>query len=261
MIIYLYVKTHNVTGLKYLGKTSASNPHTYRGSGTYWNAHLRIHGYNYSTEILRECSSKLEVQRFGIYYSELWNIVAATDANGKKIWANLKPESGDGGCQPLESIEKMKNTKKLNGTENRNPMISSKMVASKKKNGTLNGNTLQSIAKGIATKKANGTDKMSSKTKLKLSSVKTGCIGRKFSAEDKAAHSIRLTGHKKHNVLVSRLEDRKVMTLCSFTRWCNQSYTRPTHIGPYKKVVSRLVDRRAMTLGKFSQWSSAFPSD
>lgn len=256
MIIYLYVKTHNKTGLKYLGQTSAKDPHKYPGSGSYWSDHLRLHGYDYSTEILKECATKLEVQKLGEYYSSLWDVVNATDSNGKKIWANLKIESGDGGRQTLESIEKMKNTKKLNNTESSNPEISRKMVETKKKNGTINGNTSESIAKGLATKKVNGTDKLSSESKLKLSRIKKGCAGRKFTEEDKAKHSLRLSGHKKNNTLVSRLEDQKVMTLCSFTKWCNQSYNRPAHIGTYKKVVSRLVDRKAMTLGKFNQWAS-----
>jgi hypothetical protein len=33
MTIYLYKKTHNITGLKYLGKTAQSNPYKYPGSG------------------------------------------------------------------------------------------------------------------------------------------------------------------------------------------------------------------------------------
>lgn len=39
MIIHLYVKIHNVTGLKYFGKTT-KDPFKYRGSGKYWLAHL-----------------------------------------------------------------------------------------------------------------------------------------------------------------------------------------------------------------------------
>lgn len=95
-IYYLYVKTHNITGLKYLGKT-IQNPHKYRGSGKKWKSHIHKHGYNVTTEILKECDSNEEVKKWGVYYSELWNIVEARDENGNKIWANLKPEEGDGG--------------------------------------------------------------------------------------------------------------------------------------------------------------------
>lgn len=90
MTIYLYKKTHNITGLKYLGKTTAKNPHKYKGSGHYWKSHINIHGYNVTTEILKECSTIEELQQWGRYYSELWDVV------NSKEWANLKPEEGDG---------------------------------------------------------------------------------------------------------------------------------------------------------------------
>jgi hypothetical protein len=95
MIIYLYIKTHNTTGLKYLGKT-IKNPQEYKGSGTYWIPHIKKHGYDVTTEILRECNTIEDLKYWGLYYSELWNIVNARDNFGRKIWANLKPEEGDG---------------------------------------------------------------------------------------------------------------------------------------------------------------------
>ena len=91
---YLYVKTHNKTGLKYLGKTKLKDPHKYTGSGVYWLRHLKIHGKDYSTEILCECTSKEDLRKQGIYYSNLWNIVE------DESWANLCPETGDGGSLP-----------------------------------------------------------------------------------------------------------------------------------------------------------------
>lgn len=93
MTYYLYKKTHNRTGLKYLGKTQ-SNPHTYRGSGVRWNNHLRIHGDDVSTEILCECETNDEIRYWGEYYSNLWDVVNSNE------WANLKVESGDGGSYP-----------------------------------------------------------------------------------------------------------------------------------------------------------------
>lgn len=86
----LYVKTHSITGLKYLGQTSNTNPHTYTGSGKYWLRHLRKHGKQWSTEILAESENKQYIDNLGTYYSDLWNVVESND------WANLKPESGDG---------------------------------------------------------------------------------------------------------------------------------------------------------------------
>ena len=101
MSIYLYVKVHNKTGLKYLGVTASTNPHSYSGSGVYWKNHLNKHGFDYSTEILKECKTKDEVKEWGLYYSRLWNIVES------KEWANLKEEQGDGGRQSKEVREKI----------------------------------------------------------------------------------------------------------------------------------------------------------
>jgi hypothetical protein len=97
MIIYLYKKTHRITGLQYLGKTTSIDPHSYSGSGKYWKSHLKKHGFDYDTEILRECTTSDEVKQWGEYYSTLWNIVDDRNQFGHKTWANLKPESGDGG--------------------------------------------------------------------------------------------------------------------------------------------------------------------
>jgi hypothetical protein len=102
MCIYLYKKTHNKTGLQYLGKTTSKNPQTYKGSGTRWKNHINHHGYDVTTEILKECQTNEEVRYWGRYYSERWNIV--DDEN----WANLKPEEGDGGTISAESNEKRK---------------------------------------------------------------------------------------------------------------------------------------------------------
>lgn len=89
-IIYLYLKIHNKTGLKYLGKT-INDPFSYRGSGTYWLRHLGIHGDDVTTEILFETRDKDEFAKIAIEYSIRWNIVESSD------FANLVNEQGDGG--------------------------------------------------------------------------------------------------------------------------------------------------------------------
>lgn len=99
MKIYLYVKTHQVTGLKYLGQTTATNPHLYTGSGLYWKRHLEKYGSNFDTEILKVCESEEELRENGVYYSNLWNVVESED------WANLKEEAGQGGRGLKHSIE------------------------------------------------------------------------------------------------------------------------------------------------------------
>lgn len=89
-IYYLYIKTHNKTGLKYLGQTKRKDPHKYKGSGKYWLRHLKKHGEDYTTEILHECQSVDELKEKGLYYSRLWNVAESNE------WANLMEESGDG---------------------------------------------------------------------------------------------------------------------------------------------------------------------
>jgi len=89
-MIYLYLKKHNKTNKKYLGKT-VQNPHKYLGSGTYWKEHLRRYGEDVSTEILFQTESNEELKEKAIYYSELWDV-----ANNAEF-ANTVPEAGDGG--------------------------------------------------------------------------------------------------------------------------------------------------------------------
>ncbi len=96
MSIYLLVKTHKVSGLKYLCQTRKKDYKKYKGSGDYWKKHLKIHGNIIETQLLKICNNKLDLKKWGKHYSNKWNIVDAKDKNGKKIWANLVPETGNG---------------------------------------------------------------------------------------------------------------------------------------------------------------------
>lgn len=89
-MIYLYLKTHNVTGLKYLGKTE-QDPYQYSGSGVWWKAHLKKHGHDVTTEVLFKTEDKAEFKEVALEYSNKWNIVESAD------FANLMLEEGQGG--------------------------------------------------------------------------------------------------------------------------------------------------------------------
>ena len=89
-MIYLYLKIHNKTGLKYLGKTT-KDPNVYKGSGVYWLNHLKIHGYDVTTHILKECINNEQCKFWGKYYSDLYDVVSSSD------FANLIEETGTGG--------------------------------------------------------------------------------------------------------------------------------------------------------------------
>lgn len=105
-MIHLYLKTHNVTGLKYLGKTSSSNPRSYRGSGKYWRNHINKHGYDVTTEILASSTHSDEIRRLGLEFSKNFDVVASNE------FANLKPESGDGGWEHINTNQEFYNEKR-----------------------------------------------------------------------------------------------------------------------------------------------------
>lgn len=87
-MIYLYVKKHNKTGLKYLGQTKRKNPFTYNGSGKYWTRHIKKHGYDVKTIILLEIECINELERVSRFFSDFFDVVNSPD------WANIIPETG-----------------------------------------------------------------------------------------------------------------------------------------------------------------------
>jgi hypothetical protein len=101
-MIYLYKKTHNETGLQYLGKT-IRDPYKYPGSGLYWKSHLKIHGNDVSTEVLFQTEDKEEFKKVAIEYSNKLDIVKS------KEWANFREETGNGGFSKESQIKGFKN--------------------------------------------------------------------------------------------------------------------------------------------------------
>jgi len=91
MTIFLYIKQHKITGLKYFGKTTR-DPYKYYGSGKYWKRHLKTHGKFVETLKVWEFPSEKECSSFALSFSVENNIVESEN------WANLKFENGmDGG--------------------------------------------------------------------------------------------------------------------------------------------------------------------
>ena len=101
-MIYLYLKIHKKTGLKYLGKT-IQDPFKYRGSGVRWVSHLKVHGNDVSTVILKECSNEEDLKQWGLYFSNLWNVVESAE------FANLVVEAGDNSEKKTHSILELYN--------------------------------------------------------------------------------------------------------------------------------------------------------
>lgn len=89
-MIYLYVKTHNITGKKYFGKT-AQDPNKYKGSGIIWEKHIHKYGYDVDTQIIGEFLDEELAKKIAIDFSIENNIV------DDPIWCNLIIEKLDGG--------------------------------------------------------------------------------------------------------------------------------------------------------------------
>ena len=100
---WLMIKQHNQTGLKYLCKTTKSDPVKYLGSGKYWKNHLKVHGDDVATLWCHLYLDKAALVSEALSLSTLHNVVES------KEWANLKPENGlDGGCGPQSPAAKKK---------------------------------------------------------------------------------------------------------------------------------------------------------
>jgi hypothetical protein len=150
-MIYLYVKTHNVTGLKYLGKTT-KDPYSYKGSGKYWVRHIKKYGYDVTTDVVFQTDDPLVFKTFSVQYSVEHDIVNSNE------WANLMLETGSGGDNPSSrtpaAIAKARDTR-IRNNKPRKPWSDE---TNRKRSETHTGmkRSAESIAKRIATMKARG---------------------------------------------------------------------------------------------------------
>lgn len=177
MNIYLYVKTHQKTGLKYLGMTTKSDPYKYKGSGKMWKQHLKEYGNDCTTEILLETTDKEEIKKAGTYYSKLWNVVKSDN------WANQKVESGTGGWTPQSNIipwnkgiqmsteqkQKISKTKKGRFVGQNNPFYGKQHTAETKEkiSSSNRGRAFDVSVVAARNEKQKGTSKPSVSEKLK----------------------------------------------------------------------------------------------
>lgn len=88
IVIYLYVKQHSKTKLKYFGKT-VRDPYSYNGSGLKWLRHIKKHGKEFvETLEVWAFDNQEECTEFALNYSKVNDIIES------KEWANLKDEDG-----------------------------------------------------------------------------------------------------------------------------------------------------------------------
>lgn len=117
--IYLYVKQHAVTGLKYFGKT-VRNPYSYPGSGVVWKRHYRKHGKEHiTTTDVWSFDDYDQAKDFAISFSNRNNIVESGE------WANLMIEQLDGGdtSHSINYVNSMKNRPSRKGIPHREETI------------------------------------------------------------------------------------------------------------------------------------------
>lgn len=144
---WLYIKQHNVTGLKYFGKTTATSPYDYKGSGNYWKNHLRCHGNNISTIWCELFDTKENLIEFATNFSIKNNIVESNE------WANLKVENGLDGSPPRVVFSESHKSKLA--LANKNP-------------------SKENLAKRSAAMKGKNTGPQSAETCAKKSAIKKG---------------------------------------------------------------------------------------
>ncbi len=141
--IYLYIKRHKVTGLKYFGKTTKTNIQSYRGSGKYWQRHLKKYGNITETIWISQPFYDKEVlTEFALFFSEIFNIVESDE------WANLINENGLDGAPKGVKVKGLKGKKnpmfgkkaELNHFYGKKHSEETKKIISQKNSGKNNGN-------------------------------------------------------------------------------------------------------------------------
>lgn len=155
---WLYIKQHNITGLKYFGKTTQKDPIKYKGSGVRWRNHLEKHGEDVTTIWVQLFEDKQQLTEYALKFSIEHNIVESID------WANLKIEDGlSGGRDSKHSDESKRKMSEARKKQVFSAETKQKMSNSKKGK--------QSPTLGM---KFPNRPPISNETRKKLSEVKKG---------------------------------------------------------------------------------------
>lgn len=223
MTIYLYIKTHNDTGLKYFGKTTKRDPHKYTGSGKYWKRHLKKHGSNYSTEIVATFEDEFACQEFALNFSKENDIVNSDE------WANLQEENGLDGAPTghaghkftQEQLQKIAETSKQRWQD---PETRESLIQSQTASWTQQRKDSQS-RRLLGKKRPEHSEKMRGrkldqnhpffnehKTESHREKIKEALKGKPKTDEHKKSLS-------KPKTRVCRIHDRKEMAVNAYTRW------------------------------------------
>ena len=175
MTIYLYVKQHSKTGLKYFGRTIKEDPYKYKGSGTYWKSHTKKHGIEHIETIqLWKFEDQEEASKFALKFSIENNIVESDE------WANLMLEYGMDGNSTLEARLKISEANKCK---------------------TISAETRQKMSEA-----AKNRAPISDQTRINIGNSSRG---RKASEETKAKMASSMKGKKLHEVAKAKISQLK----------------------------------------------------
>ena len=165
---YLYIKQHEITGLKYFGKTTR-NPYNYTGSGKYWKRHIKKYGKEHvkTIAVYGPYTDKVYLEKQALAMSDWFNIVESPE------FANMKPENGlDGGSfgHTEETRAKMSAAKKgKNKGKNKSEETRAKISSSMK--GKNKGKTASDETRA---KMSAAKQNISEETRAKISAAKQG---------------------------------------------------------------------------------------
>jgi hypothetical protein len=165
MTTYLYAKQHNITGLRYFGKTK-KDPLTYKGSGTYWLRHLKMHGNNVTTTWYHAYEDKSTLKEEAIFFSRVYDIVDSKD------WANLTIETGLDGRHDQRG--------------NKNPNYGNRWSVEQKDRMIKFATGRKQSAETIAKRVEKTTRQKRPKQSLSISGANNPNFGKPMSAETKA---------------------------------------------------------------------------
>lgn len=189
--------------------TKKENPFTYAGSGTHWRRHLKVHGREVHTIIVKEFENEIDCSEFSIKFSRDNNIVKS------KNWANLVEETGTyttkgylGKTHSAETKTKISNISKQNWKtpdylekmENRNRWTED---ARKEQSERLKG-----------VKRPEHSIKMRGRNNLPNDHY---FYNKTKTESHKISISIALTDNPKRRIC--RLHDKKEISVNAFTRW------------------------------------------
>lgn len=148
MALYLLIKEHVDTGLKYLCKhvaSSVSECEEYKGSGVYWKKHLKKYGNNVKTICLFVTEDKEEFSKVAKNYSKKFNVSSSNK------WANLCDEEGQGGNTVID--------KKVHGEKTKHGLHKPEVRKKHLKHLTEHIKVIQPLAAQAAKEKLTGVAK------------------------------------------------------------------------------------------------------